>query len=428
MATPPRSERWSTALTPSPRRLDLGQALATAGEVLAPETRPGEIVLATDLQATAVTPADPRVPVLVVRPARAAAAERRHRRHRHRPQPWSFDGGRVVVSLAGRLRSAGSDHRTPRRARPARQALGLAGGAATVALTGAPGGWWPITAELDPDELKADDRRVGAVRIAPVARARWDPAERLRGGGGGGAARRIGGSRAATRSRSGKLGPGISIVEPPERSGGAGCREPGPRAPGRRLDLRRAGDGLARSTDSGARTRPATRAQALRAGAGGERPHRRAGARSTGAPWIVRGGGVVVLGSRLDPAWTDLPVSAGFMPFMDFLLNRVARGEVAVIEAAPGDDDAAARSGHRGPPERRPLGRRGWRGVPGRRNRDSTSCWPAATRWARSRSTSIRANPGSRPRPTIRCGSSGGLGSRPRTRPGTEVVRGRGAR
>ena len=30
-----------------------------------------------------------------------------------------------------------------------------------------------------------------------------------------------------------------------------------------------------------------------------------------GAPWLVRSGDVVLLGSRLDPAWTDLPVSAG---------------------------------------------------------------------------------------------------------------------
>jgi hypothetical protein len=56
-----------------------------------------------------------------------------------------------------------------------------------------------------------------------------------------------------------------------------------------------------------------------------------------GAPWIVRGGNVVVLGSRLDPAWTDLPVSAGFMPFMDLLLNRLARGEIALDHGAPGD-------------------------------------------------------------------------------------------
>jgi hypothetical protein len=46
---------------------------------------------------------------------------------------------------------------------------------------------------------------------------------------------------------------------------------------------------------------------------------------------------VVLLGSRLEPAWTELPVSAGFMPFMDVLLNRLARGENAFEQAAPGD-------------------------------------------------------------------------------------------
>jgi hypothetical protein len=57
----------------------------------------------------------------------------------------------------------------------------------------------------------------------------------------------------------------------------------------------------------------------------------------TGAPWIVRGGNVLLLGSRLEPGWTDLPVSAGFMPFMDVLLNRLARGEAALDRGAPGD-------------------------------------------------------------------------------------------
>jgi hypothetical protein len=56
-----------------------------------------------------------------------------------------------------------------------------------------------------------------------------------------------------------------------------------------------------------------------------------------GAPWIVRDGNVILLGSRLDPIWSDLPVSAGFMPFMDVLLNRLARGEAALGEGAPGD-------------------------------------------------------------------------------------------
>ncbi|HEV8178300.1 MAG TPA: hypothetical protein VGP44_11525, partial [Gemmatimonadales bacterium] len=56
-----------------------------------------------------------------------------------------------------------------------------------------------------------------------------------------------------------------------------------------------------------------------------------------GAPWMVRGGSVILLGSRLDPAWTDLPVSAGFMPFVDVLLNRLARGEAALEQGSPGD-------------------------------------------------------------------------------------------
>ena len=56
-----------------------------------------------------------------------------------------------------------------------------------------------------------------------------------------------------------------------------------------------------------------------------------------GEPWLVRSGDVVLLGSRLDPAWTELPLAAGFMPFMDLLLNRLARGEVILAQGAPGD-------------------------------------------------------------------------------------------
>jgi hypothetical protein len=56
-----------------------------------------------------------------------------------------------------------------------------------------------------------------------------------------------------------------------------------------------------------------------------------------GQPWIARSGDVVLLGSRLDPEWSDLPLAAGFMPFMDLLLNRLARGEVFIAQGAPGD-------------------------------------------------------------------------------------------
>jgi hypothetical protein len=46
---------------------------------------------------------------------------------------------------------------------------------------------------------------------------------------------------------------------------------------------------------------------------------------------------VVLLGSRLDPAWTSLPLSARFVSFMDAVINRIARGELAMLTGAPGD-------------------------------------------------------------------------------------------
>jgi hypothetical protein len=52
---------------------------------------------------------------------------------------------------------------------------------------------------------------------------------------------------------------------------------------------------------------------------------------------MVRGGEVVLLGSRLEPDWTELPVSAGFMPFMDLLLNRLARGEIVFEQGSVGE-------------------------------------------------------------------------------------------
>jgi hypothetical protein len=56
-----------------------------------------------------------------------------------------------------------------------------------------------------------------------------------------------------------------------------------------------------------------------------------------GEPWLVRSGNVVVLGSRLDTAWTALPAAPGFVPFLDALVNRIVAGEaeVSAAEGAP---------------------------------------------------------------------------------------------
>jgi Aerotolerance regulator N-terminal/von Willebrand factor type A domain len=320
-------------LTPSPRRVDLGAALATAGEVLAPETRPGEVVVVTDLQATAVSPAELEVPVLVIRPAGPPPRNVGIASLALGSQPWPQEGGRAIVTLTG---DSGPAVPVSVRVgeRTGRQALGSINAAVTVTLPGAPPGWWPVTAEIDPDELRADDRRVGLVRIAPPARVRWDPAERYVAA----AADVLERNRRIARGDAvsiGRLEAGTSIVEPP-----ADVAELG--ALNRALERRGVGWSYG-SLVTGSETADSA------LGLGGIRVFKRyvlessaSGrtgllARVNRSPWLVRSGSVVLLGSRLDPAWTELPVSAAFMPFMDLLLNRIARGELAVAEAAPGD-------------------------------------------------------------------------------------------
>jgi hypothetical protein len=60
-------------------------------------------------------------------------------------------------------------------------------------------------------------------------------------------------------------------------------------------------------------------------------------ARAGDEPWLVRDGGTVLVGSRMVEPDTPLPLSAGFVPFVEALVNRVARGEAGIVEATPGD-------------------------------------------------------------------------------------------
>ncbi len=321
------------ALSVSSRRLDLGAALAVAGDVLATDARPGEIDLLTDLQASAVSPADVAVPLLVGRPNGPAPANVGIARLETGPQPWGSDGGRLTVSLVGDS-GGGTPVSARLGARPARQALARVGGAAVLAMPGAPGGWWNADATLDPDELRLDDRRVGVVRVAPVARVDWDSTSRFVAA----ACEVLQTNHRIARGPEvtlGRLARGSSIVEPPEDPAALGAlnRALAARGVSWRYGAPRTEPA---TTDSGpvvGRIRVQRRYQLQSAESG------RTGVLATvaGTPWLVRSGDVVLLGSRLDPAWTDLPVSAGFMPFMDALVNRLARGEVSLADGAPGD-------------------------------------------------------------------------------------------
>jgi hypothetical protein len=320
-------------LSVSPRRLDLGSAVTLAGGVLSSESRPGEIVLLTDLQASALSPAEPAVPLVVGRPAAEPPLNVGIGQLDAGGQPWSSNGGRLTVSLVGDSSSA-----VPVSARlgnrPARQALGRAGGATIINLPGSPSGWWTISTELRPDEFRLDDHRVAAVRIAPVARVDWDSASRYLAA----ASEVLAANHRIVKGQElvlGRLGRGASIVQPPEDPAQLGALNRALTARGIPWNY---GNQIVQTgySDSGA---VLGRYRVLRRYALQSNESGRTGVLATtgGAPWVVRGGNVVLLGSRLDPEWTDLPVSAGFMPFMDLLMNRLARGEVALGQGSPGD-------------------------------------------------------------------------------------------
>lgn len=326
--------RLVDAAEPSERRLDLGEALTLAGGVLASEARPGGVVVLSDLQATALGPAQVTVPLIVAHPAGDVPTNAGLVKLDPGPQPWTPEGGAARVTVAGDG-SAPAAVSAQLGDRPARQALVAIGATGSFSLGPTMPGWWPLRATKTPDEFRLDDERLGLVRVAPVARVAWNPGDRyvdavagvLASGG------RI---RPGTELSLGSLGAGPSVVLPPADAATIGALN---RALERRGASWRYGSLVVSPgmTDSAAlvgREQVSRRyaLEPLRASAS-------AGILATvgGAPWIVRTGEIVLVGSRLEPEWTTLPLRASFVPLMDALLNRVARGQLAMLDGVPGD-------------------------------------------------------------------------------------------
>ena len=324
--------RLVSDLEPVAARMDLGAAITAADALLATDDRPGEILLLTDMQRTAVTAADPRAPLTVGRAEGDPPANRGISLMDAGAQPWAREGGSLIVAVAGD--SGPSAPLTARLGDGApRQALIAPGSSASLRLPVSSDGWSLVTAELDPDEFRLDDRRVAMVRIAPVARASCSEAGTnvvaacevlLRNG-------RI---LRGTEVEVGRLGSGLSVVVPPADPAALGA-------------LNRA---LAQRGVTWSFGEPSVAPVAIDSGSpvGAHAVSRRYTLRSTGSgltgvlataggtPWAVRSAGVVLLGSRLEPEWTALPLSAEFMPFMDRLINRTARGSLAQLHGSPG--------------------------------------------------------------------------------------------
>ena len=261
-------------LTVSPRRLELGNALTLADEVLAAESRPGEIVLLTDLQATALSAAQLSAPLLIGRPTEPPPPNTGIGQLEVGTQPWSSGWRQGLDGPGRRLQWVCSSERPPRRPTTASGA-GPCRRHRDPRVPGVPPGWWTLTAALDPDEFRPDDRRVAAIRIAPVARVSWDSTSRFLA-----AASEVlasnGRIRPGREVTLGRLAPGASVVQPPNDPAAVGALNRALAARGVGWKLRQCSDrcGVQRQRRTGGAPayHPALRARVHR-----KRPHRSIG-------------------------------------------------------------------------------------------------------------------------------------------------------
>lgn len=325
--------------TALPARLDLGAAIGIGREAMAAEPLPASVVVVSDLQASALSQASGSGAVIALRPEENPVANLGLAALMTGRQPWGPEGGSVVIHAAG---TPGKRAAVSLRVgtRPARRQLASANEAIMLGSGTLTAGWWPVRVELEPDELRLDDLRETAVRVADASRAAWRSEDRFLAT----AAEVLLSNGRLIRGGDlsiGNLGQGASIVQPPADPAehGALNRALAARGAGWRFGELAPGS---TATDSGpvlGRHPVARRYALVPAGSGGAGAASPRGVLATagGLPWVVRSENLILLGSRLEPDWTALPLSAEFVPFVDFLANRAIRGELAILDTPPGD-------------------------------------------------------------------------------------------
>ena len=329
----------------SPRRLDLTAAVRDAARLVNAEPLEGrEVHVMSDLQRTALGPGQAAVArgvrVLALAPGSEVPANRGVGAAR-------VSDGAVAVSIVG----------TPG-ARPAAVTLrvrgrevgrGLAAPGSTLSMPLPPGvgpGWWVGEAALDADELRADDRRVFAWRVAPPGQVTASS------GAGPFVAAALAVLEQGRRVHRGSDvvigdrldgGAAVSVVIPPADPTLIGQLNRALAARGAHWRLGSGGTPgpVATSAVEGIDGIQVTRRYRVEpTGDGGRETGQGSTVLATvnGEPWLARDAGVLLVGSRLDTAWTALPAAPAFVPFVDALVNRLARGEAPVseLEGEPG--------------------------------------------------------------------------------------------
>ncbi len=316
--------------TPGERRLDLVDAVTRAARLVDAEPLPGrEVHVVSDLQRTALGEGRADVPtgvlVLALAPAGPASA------NRGLAAVDALDGA-VRVSVGGTAGTGPGPLVVSLGGRPVARTLAQPGVTLTLPLPVAAPGWWVGEAALDPDELRADDRRPFVRRVAPPARvsgagagpfvaaalAVLRDAHRVTDGGDVSIGDRPAGRKAIVFP---PADPALTGAVNRALAGrGAAWRFAGPGTPG-----------VLASQDLPLLAGVAVARRAQLVGPPGDT----SGVLATvnGEPWLVRSGDVVLVASRLDTAWTALPAGPAFVPVVDALVNRVAAGAALVTTA-----------------------------------------------------------------------------------------------
>jgi len=334
----------------SARRLDLTAAVRAATRLVDAEPLPArEVHVVSDLQRTALGPGRAGVlrgvRVLALAPPSRAPANRGVGAAR-------VTDGAATVGIVGTPSAGGEGGAAPVtlriHGREVGRALAAPGSTASITLPPLGPGWWVGEAVLDADELRADDRRLLVWRVAAPVRVAALPST----GGGPFVAAALAVLEEAQRVRRGtevaigdrpEAGALVSVVVPPAEQALIGQANRALAARGGRWRFASAGTpgpiaGAAVPAIAGLQVTRRYRIEAVTGDAGrGTGNDTTVLATVNGEPWLVRDGSVLLLGSRLDTAWTALPAAPAFVPFVDALVNRLARGEAPVseVEGAP---------------------------------------------------------------------------------------------
>lgn len=312
----------------SPWRLDLGDAVTRAVQIVTGEPLPTrEVHVVSDLQRTSlgsvqVSPRGTRVLVLAGSPA--AVPNRGVGRA-------VVTDGQLAVTVVGTPGTEPGAVTVRLGATVVAHALAAPGAALLVPLPSEPAGWWRGEVSLDPDELRADDERPFVWRVAQSSEIHADPEAGpfvaaavsvldTRAGRGGGPVVHLGG----------QPGSGPSVVLPPADGSGVGTLNRALAARGSTWRYGTPGTPGVLASSAVPALAGAAVARRYRLVAPGDVADSGVFATVNGEPWLVRDGDLVMLGSRLDTEWTELPTRAAFVPFVDALANRLVRGEASV--------------------------------------------------------------------------------------------------